>query len=61
MSLYSDDKKILDDPRLKKAAEACKKDVYEVIKKHFTEYIEESVTEWLEKELKRMGLFKGNK
>jgi len=58
MSLYSDNKKILDDPSLKKAAEACKKEVYEVIKKHFTEYIEESVAEWLEKELEKMGYSK---
>ena len=44
-----------DEPELKKAAEACKKEVYEVIKKHFMGYIAEDMAEWVAEEVKKMG------
>lgn len=44
-----------DEPELKKAAEACKKEVYEVIKNHFMEYIASDMAEWIAKEIKENG------
>jgi len=44
-----------EDPELKKAVEACKKEIRNVIKKHFRSYLDKTITKWGREELKKMG------
>jgi len=50
-----------EDIELKKAVEACKKEIRNVIKKHFGNYLDKTITKWVREELKKMGYLKKEK
>jgi len=50
-----------DNPELKRATEACKKEVIQVIKKHFEDYLEKMIAKWVGEELGKMGYLEKEK